>query len=76
MEGITYEWNALAIGGSLFGAYLALRWNNMFIFSKAHECYEIAVNKNLTKYHFYVINNFFTKRWEKALLKAQNKTYE
>jgi len=30
----------------------------------------------MTKYKFLVYNNFYAKRWERALLKLQNKSYE
>ena len=76
LEGMTYEWNALAWGGCVVTLLLAARWNNMLAFHKAHECYEVAVNRNMTKYQFLVYNNFYAKLWENALLKVKNKTYE
>ena len=36
---------------------------------------EQVENKNLNRFQFLVFNNIFSSRWERALLKAQKKTF-
>ena len=76
LEGLINDWSPGVIGGALIGTFFAVRLMNYLNFFKAHEIYQLAVNKSLTSFEFTLPKNKFSQQWEDMLLKSKKLTYQ
>jgi hypothetical protein len=64
LEGLLNEWTTFTGAATFISFFFGIRVISFINFYRSHEVYQLAVNKELTKFELSLSSNYFTKKYE------------